>query len=72
MNSHTNGDERKVVVSFIIERLLAYWYAISQDPHFDVNLIKSFAKRENKATLPLEKLKATPSKLKDNQPEVQD
>ncbi|KAM2542596.1 hypothetical protein TB2_022003 [Malus domestica] len=59
-------------VSFTMEHLLAYWYAISKQPYSGINLIEFLAEEDNGQVLSLDKVQAAPAELDDNQPQVKD
>ncbi|KAM1529738.1 hypothetical protein ACFX1Z_018909 [Malus domestica] len=55
-----------------MERLLAYWYAISKHLHSGINLIEFLAKEDNGPILSLDKVQVSPAELEDNRPQVKD
>ncbi|KAM2866168.1 hypothetical protein COP2_022251 [Malus domestica] len=66
------GERRKATVSSTMERLMAYWYAISKHPHSGINLIEFLAEEDNGPVLSLDKVQAAPAELKDSRPQVKD
>ncbi|KAM1476831.1 hypothetical protein ACFXTO_038775 [Malus domestica] len=66
------SERRRAAVSSMMERLLAYWYAISKYPHSGINLVNFFAEEDNGPVLWLDKVQATPAELEDNRPQVKD
>ena len=65
-------EERRAAVSSTMERLLAYWYTISQQPNSGVNLVEFLAEGNNGPVLSLDKVQAAPAELEDHQPQVKD
>ncbi|XP_070667874.1 uncharacterized protein [Malus domestica] len=55
-----------------MERLLAHWYTISQQPNSGVNLVEFLAEGNNGPVLSLDKVRAVPAELEDHQPQVKD
>ncbi|XP_070667555.1 uncharacterized protein [Malus domestica] len=55
-----------------MERLLAHWYTISQQPNSGVNLVEFLAEGNNGPVLSLNKVRAAPAELEDHQPQVKD
>ncbi|KAM1282230.1 hypothetical protein ACFX2H_022619 [Malus domestica] len=55
-----------------MERLLAHWYTISQQPNSGVNLVEFLAEGNNGPFLSFDKVRAAPAELEDHQPQVKD
>ncbi|XP_070679339.1 uncharacterized protein [Malus domestica] len=68
----TDREERRAAVSSTMERLLAHWYTISQQPNSSVNLVEFLAEGNNGPVLSLDKVRAVPAELEDHQPQVKD
>lgn len=62
----TRRVERQVAVSSTMERLLAYWYAISKQPNSGINLVEFIVERDNGPVLSIDKVQTAPTKLEDN------
>ncbi|KAM1105002.1 hypothetical protein ACFX19_013518 [Malus domestica] len=68
----TDREERRATISSTMERLLAHWYTISQQPNSGVNLVEFLAEGNNGPVLSLNKVRAAPAELEDHQPQVKD
>ena len=65
-------DRRQAAVSSTMERLLAHWYTVSNQPHSGVNLVEFLAEEDNGPVVSLDKVQPALAELEDHQPQAKD
>ena len=70
--SDTIQARRRVVVSSIMERLLAHWHIISKQSHSGINLMEFLVEDDSGPMLSFDNIPAAPAYLEDTRPQVKD